>query len=49
MLSGKSFVVAPMGGIAKQIGWSNFFLLSILVAIPLISILGTLECPRFRS
>jgi MFS transporter, PAT family, beta-lactamase induction signal transducer AmpG len=34
MLSGKSFIVAPMGGIAKQIGWSNFFLLSIFAAIP---------------
>jgi MFS transporter, PAT family, beta-lactamase induction signal transducer AmpG len=34
MLSGKSFIVAPMGSIAKQIGWSNFFLLSILAAIP---------------
>jgi MFS transporter, PAT family, beta-lactamase induction signal transducer AmpG len=34
MLSGKSFIVAPMGGIAKQIGWSNFFLLSIAAAIP---------------
>lgn len=34
MLSGKSLIVAPMGGIAKQVGWSNFFLLSILAAIP---------------
>ena len=34
MLSGKSFIVAPMGGIAKQVGWSNFFLLSIVAAIP---------------
>jgi MFS transporter, PAT family, beta-lactamase induction signal transducer AmpG len=34
MLSGKSFIVAPMGGIAKQIGWSNFFLLSIFAAVP---------------
>jgi MFS transporter, PAT family, beta-lactamase induction signal transducer AmpG len=34
MLSGKSFIVAPMGGIAKDIGWSNFFLLSIFAAIP---------------
>jgi MFS transporter, PAT family, beta-lactamase induction signal transducer AmpG len=34
MLSGKSFIVAPMGGIAKQIGWSNFFLLSVFAAIP---------------
>jgi len=34
MLSGKSFLVAPMGGIAKQVGWSNFFLLSICTAIP---------------
>lgn len=34
MLSGKSFIVAPMGSIAKQIGWSNFFLLSILAAVP---------------
>jgi MFS transporter, PAT family, beta-lactamase induction signal transducer AmpG len=34
MLSGKSFIVAPMGSIAKQVGWSNFFLLSIVAAIP---------------
>jgi PAT family beta-lactamase induction signal transducer AmpG len=34
MLSGKSFIVAPMGGIAKDIGWSNFFLLSIFAAVP---------------
>jgi MFS transporter, PAT family, beta-lactamase induction signal transducer AmpG len=34
MLSGKSFIVAPMGGIAKSIGWSNFFLLSIFAAVP---------------
>ncbi len=34
MLSGKSFIVAPMGGIAKQVGWSNFFLLSVLAAVP---------------
>ena len=34
MLSGKSFIVAPMGSIANQVGWSNFFLLSILAAIP---------------
>ncbi len=34
MLSGKSFIVAPMGGVAKEIGWSNFFLLSIFAAVP---------------
>ena len=34
MLSGKSFIVAPMGSVANQVGWSNFFLLSILAAIP---------------
>jgi MFS transporter, PAT family, beta-lactamase induction signal transducer AmpG len=34
MLSGKSFIVAPMGGIAKDIGWANFFLLSIFAAVP---------------
>jgi MFS transporter, PAT family, beta-lactamase induction signal transducer AmpG len=34
MLSGKSFIVVPMGGIAEQVGWSNFFLLSILASIP---------------
>lgn len=34
MLSGKSFIVAPMGNLANQVGWSNFFLLSILAAVP---------------
>jgi len=34
MLSGKSFIVAPMGSVANQVGWSNFFLLSILAAVP---------------
>jgi MFS transporter, PAT family, beta-lactamase induction signal transducer AmpG len=34
MLSGKSFIVVPMGGVAEQVGWSNFFLLSMLAAIP---------------
>jgi MFS transporter, PAT family, beta-lactamase induction signal transducer AmpG len=34
MLSGKSFIVAPMGSLAERVGWSNFFLLSILAAIP---------------
>ena len=34
MLSGKSFIVAPMGSIAKQVGWCNVLLLSILAAVP---------------
>jgi MFS transporter, PAT family, beta-lactamase induction signal transducer AmpG len=34
MLTGKSFVTAPMGDIANKLGWPGFFLLSALSAIP---------------
>jgi MFS transporter, PAT family, beta-lactamase induction signal transducer AmpG len=34
MLAGRSFVTGPMGGVAKNLGWTNFFWLSILAAIP---------------
>ncbi len=39
MLSAKSFIVAPTGGIAKNIGWSNFFLLSMATILPTIPLL----------
>lgn len=39
MLSAKSFIVAPTGGIAKNIGWSNFFLLSMLTLLPTVPLL----------
>jgi MFS transporter, PAT family, beta-lactamase induction signal transducer AmpG len=34
MLAGKSFVTGPMGDVAIKVGWTNFFLLSVLSAIP---------------
>ena len=43
MLSGKSFIVAPMGGIAKNIGWSNFFLLSMVAMVPSIILLFLID------
>jgi MFS transporter, PAT family, beta-lactamase induction signal transducer AmpG len=34
MLAGKSFITAPMGDVAKSLGWPGFFLLSALSAMP---------------
>jgi MFS transporter, PAT family, beta-lactamase induction signal transducer AmpG len=34
MLTGKSFVTAPMGDVAKAVGWPGFFALSAFSAIP---------------
>ncbi len=34
MLTGKSFITAPMGDVANKLGWPGFFLLSALSAIP---------------
>jgi MFS transporter, PAT family, beta-lactamase induction signal transducer AmpG len=34
MLAGRSFVTGPMGGVAKSLGWTNFFWLSIFAAVP---------------
>jgi MFS transporter, PAT family, beta-lactamase induction signal transducer AmpG len=34
MLLGKSFITAPMGAVATNVGWPAFFLLSSLAAIP---------------
>ncbi len=34
MLAGRSFITGPMGGISKSLGWTNFFWLSILAAVP---------------
>jgi MFS transporter, PAT family, beta-lactamase induction signal transducer AmpG len=34
MLAGKSFITAPMGGVAESLGWPGFFLLSALSAMP---------------
>jgi MFS transporter, PAT family, beta-lactamase induction signal transducer AmpG len=34
MLAGRSFITGPMGGVAKSLGWTNFFWFSILAAIP---------------
>jgi MFS transporter, PAT family, beta-lactamase induction signal transducer AmpG len=34
MLTGKSFVTAPMGDVANKLGWPGFFLLSAFSAIP---------------
>jgi MFS transporter, PAT family, beta-lactamase induction signal transducer AmpG len=34
MLTGKSFVTAPMGDISKALGWPGFFLLSAFSAVP---------------
>jgi MFS transporter, PAT family, beta-lactamase induction signal transducer AmpG len=49
MLAGKSFVTAPMGGVAKSLGWPGFFLLSALSAIPgliLLSFIAPLNADR---
>jgi MFS transporter, PAT family, beta-lactamase induction signal transducer AmpG len=34
MLTGKSFVTAPMGQLSESVGWPTFFFLSALAAIP---------------
>jgi MFS transporter, PAT family, beta-lactamase induction signal transducer AmpG len=49
MLAGKSFVTAPMGSVAKSIGWPSFFLLSAFSAIPgliLLSIIAPLDAKK---
>jgi MFS transporter, PAT family, beta-lactamase induction signal transducer AmpG len=49
MLAGKSYITAPMGDIAKSVGWPTFFLLSALSSIPGLLLLNFIAPWRGRS